>query len=29
MTISYGFALIMTISALSSQLPKLLKLFGG
>ena len=29
MTISYGFALIMTISALSSQLPKLLNLFGG
>lgn len=29
MTISYVFALIMTISALSSQLPKLLNLFGG
>ena len=29
MTISYVFALIMTISALSTQLPKLLKLFGG
>lgn len=28
MTISYVFALIMTISALSSQLPKLLTLFG-
>lgn len=29
MTISYVFALIMTISALSTQLPKLLGLFGG
>lgn len=29
MTISYVFALIMTISALSTQLPKLLSLFGG
>lgn len=29
MTISYVFALIMTVSALSSQLPKLMKLFGG
>ncbi len=29
MTISYVFALIMTISALSKQLPNLMKLFGG
>lgn len=28
MTISYVFALIMTVSALSTQLPKLMKLFG-
>lgn len=28
MTISYVFALIMTVSALSTQLPKLIKLFG-
>lgn len=29
MTISYVFALVMTVSALSTQLPKLLNLFGG
>ena len=29
MTISYIFALIMTVSALSTQLPNLMKLFGG
>lgn len=29
MTVSYIFALIMTVSALSTQLPNLMKLFGG
>jgi Mn2+/Fe2+ NRAMP family transporter len=28
MTISYVFALVMTVSALSTQIPKLLALFG-